>query len=265
MGKALEVLNGFSTAPSTTFTALTMASGTSSTVRNARPDSRIRLLQCWADNQGAGALRIRSPQMHDNVQGIRLNVVASEVQPLLPDNLIQPLQPQDQLTLENTGSATAGDIESAGFLLWYEDLVGVAGRFATADEVRKRGINLLTVENTITTGTAGNFSGEEAINAEFDLLRANTDYAIAGYLVSAECCSVRWRGVDFGNLGVGGPGFDTGRFVTRGWFMDLSDYFGIECVPVFNSANKAGTLVDAAQDENGTDVTVTTILIELAD
>jgi hypothetical protein len=33
---------------------------------------------------------------------------------------------------------------------------------------------------------------------------------------------------------------------------------------VFNSANRAGVLIDGAQDENGTDVTVTTLLALLS-
>ena len=35
-------------------------------------------------------------------------------------------------------------------------------------------------------------------------------------------------------------------------------------IPVFNSANKAGILVDAAQDENGTDVNVNSFFVELS-
>jgi len=35
-------------------------------------------------------------------------------------------------------------------------------------------------------------------------------------------------------------------------------------IPVFNSANKAGILIDGAQDENGADVTVQSIFAELA-
>ena len=82
MGKAFELIAGFVTAPSTTFTALTMATGSSLTVRNAPLGSEVRLLQCWSDQQTAGNIRIRSPKLHDNVQGIRLFSVASEVEPL---------------------------------------------------------------------------------------------------------------------------------------------------------------------------------------
>lgn len=264
MGQALELLTGFVTAPSTTLTALTMASGNSLTVRNAAAESKVSLVQLWADNQSAGILRLRSPQLHDNVEGLRFRVVASEVDPLLPSGALQPLRAQDPLVAELSGSATAGDIETACILIHYADLPGVSGRFIDPVALAERVVNVLTVENSIATGTAGGYSGEEAINAEFGLLKANKDYALLGYHVSAECAAVRYRGVDLGNLGLGGPGNDTDKHITGRWFIHLSEATGLPLIPVFNSANAAGILIDCAQDEVGTDVIVSTILAELA-
>lgn len=264
MGKALEVITGFVTAPSTTFTGWTLASGNSLTIRNTQLEKKVWLLDAWADNQTPGVLRIRSPKLHDNVQGIRNTVTSSDVAPLLPSGQPQKLIPQDQLIVEQTGSAVAGDIESGALLVYYEDLTGSDARLATTEQVLARMVNQFTVENTLALGTAGGYSGEEAINAEFDLFKANTDYALLGYLVNVECCTVRWRGADTANLGVGGPGNPDERFLTRNWFMDLADRFKLPLIPVFNSANKNAILIDGAQDENGTDVTVTSIFAELA-
>lgn len=264
MGKALELLTGYVTAPGATLTGLTMASGNVLTIRNASIDSLIVLITAWTDNQGAGVLRIRSPKLHDNVQGIRLYTVVSEVRPLIPSWTKQKLVPQDTLIVELSGSATAGDIETACLLVYYADLPGVEARLITHEELVGRIKHIVTVENTLALGTAGGYSGEEAINAEFDLLRANTDYALLGYLVSAECACVRWRGSDTGNLGVGGPGNELEKEVTRDWFVTLSQKTGLPTIPVFNSANKAAILIDGVQDESGTDVTVTSILAELS-
>lgn len=263
MGAALELLTGFAVAPGTTFTSLTMAAGNSATVRNAPLERRVLLLQAWVDAQGAGTFRIRSPKLHDNVQGIRLDTTPGYPVPLLPWGHVQRLIPQDTLTLELTGSAAAGDIETACMLLYYEDLPGVSARFVDKSTVLARTQNLVAVENTITPGTAGGYSGEEPINAEFDLLKANTDYALLGYLVDTECACVRWRGADVGNLGVGGPGDPDLRWLTKEWFVLLSERYGLPLIPVFNSANKSGILVDVAQDENGAAVTVTSIFAEL--
>lgn len=263
MGKAIEVVTGFVTAPGAAFTAWTLAAGNSLTIRNAAVDSKIMLLQAWADNQGVGTLRIRSPLLHDNVQGIRLDIVVSEVKPLIPSKFMQQLRPQDTLVAEQSGSAGAGDIETGAFMVYYENLPGTEARLMTVADVMARMRNLVTVENTIATGVAGGYSGEESIDAEFDLLHANTDYAILGYLVDTECAVVRWRGSDLGNLGVGGPGDELGRDFTRSWFLNLARLHDLPLVPVFNSANKGAVLLDCAQDENGADVTVTTILGEL--
>jgi hypothetical protein len=263
MGKAMQVVTGFVTAPSTTFTAWTLASGDSLTVKNCALNSPIYLLNVWGDNQTAGNIRIRSPKLHDNVQGIRLYNVASEVRPLLPYGMKQMLAPQDVIIAEQTGSATGGDIETGCLLLWYADLPGQDARLVKWTDIANRIKNFVTIENSLALGTAGGYSGEEAINAEFDLLKANTDYALIGYDCSAECAMVGWRGPDTGNLRVGGPGNELEKELTRSWFKDLSMWYDLPTIPIFNSSNKGATLIDGAQDENGTDSIVTHIYAEL--
>jgi len=263
MGRSLELLTGFVTAPSTTFTGLTMAVGNTLTIRNGPPTAMVRLLQAWADNQGAGNLRIRSPKLHDMAQGIRAHVSASDVAPLLSGGVPQRLYPQDLLVVELTGSATGGDIETASLLVYYDDVPGTEARLVKWSDIAGRIKHLAPVENTLALGTAGGYSGEETIIAEFDNWKANTDYALLGYLVSAECAAVRWRGSDTGNVGIGGPGNETLRHVTADWFKRLSLAFDLPLIPVFNSANKGAILIDGAQDENGTDVTVTSLFAEL--
>jgi len=263
MGRALEVISGYVTAPSTTHTALTMCSGNSATIRNAAVGSEIHLLQAWAKSQTAGEFRIMSPKLHDNVEGIQLYSTAARPVPLLPSYFRQRLYPQDTLTLDLTGSATAGDLELASILVGHEDLPGISGRFITAEQLYMSGVNILTVQNTLASGTTGDYTGEEAINAETDLLKANTDYALVGYLNAVLCGTIRWRGADFGNLGLGGPGAILDRAVTRDWFLHISRQFGAAWIPVFNSANKANVLIDCQQDEDGADPIVTSILVEL--
>jgi len=259
MPKALQLISGFVTAPSTTYTAWTMAAGDSLAVRNAREGSEICLLNMWADNQAAGNLRARSPLLHDNVNGLNAYVTASNVQPLFPLGSKQPLKSQDLLIVEQTGSATAGDIESGSLLVYYSDLPGADARLAHWNEIAGRIEQYMYVQNTLASGTAGGYSGEEAINAEMDQFKANRDYALIGYLNAVECCSIGWRGPDTSNLRVGGPGDEVFRDITREWFKSLSLMTGFPCIPIFNAANKAATLIDCTQDENGADPIVTSI------
>lgn len=262
MGLAMQVVSGFVTAPSSTFTALTLGSGDSLTVRN-HPRGRGWLLNAWADHQTAGNLRILSAQMHDNVQGLRLFSVASEVAPLLPLGLKIPLEPFDTIVASLTGSATGGDIETACLLMYYEDAHGFDARLLTWDQVKPRIVDVFTVENTLALGTAGGYSGEEAINSEFDQFKSNFDYALLGYQVSAECAMVGWRAPDTSNLRVGGPGNELRKELTGEWFKTLSQVYGIPAIPIFNANNKGGILIDGVQDENGTDTTVTSIFARL--
>lgn len=263
MGKALEVISGRVTAPGATLTALTMNTGDTLVVRNAPIESIIRLLNAWTDNQVAGTFRIRSPRLHDNVEGIRLDASVSEVKPLLPRRIVQQLVPQDTLVAQLSGSGVAGDIESAALLLQYDNLPGVSARLIDVPTLLANTLHIMTIENTLALGVAGDYSGEEAITAEFDQLKANTDYALIGYLVDTECALVGWRGSDTGNLRVGGPGDELGRDYTASWFYDLAMAYQMPLIPVFNSANKDAILIDGVQDENGADVTVTSIFAQL--
>lgn len=260
---ALEVLAGIATAPSTTITALTMSTGLTNTVRNCPEDSNPIMLQAWADAQGVGTLQARSPKLHDNIRGISLATSIAEIDPMLAMGVGQKLFAQDTMFLGISGSATAGDIETGCFLIYYPILPGVEARLITAQELKERSVNIMGAMNTLATGTAGNFTGQEAINAEFDQWKANVDYALAGYVVDVDCAAVRWQGSDSGNLGVGGPGNAKDKRLTSSWFVQLAEAFDLPLIPVFNAANKSAILIDAAQDENGADVTVTSLFHEL--
>lgn len=260
---ALELLTGFATAPSSTFTPLTMATGNSNTVRNTNDLSPVQLLTTWQDKQAVGAFRIRSPRLHDNVVGLTMEDVIAVPLPTMPMGISQTLIPQDTLTLEITGSAVGGDIETACMLLYYENLPGIDARLIDSDELRLRTANLMSAQNTLALGTAGGYSGQVAINATQDNFKANTDYALIGYTHSVQCAAIRWQGADTGNLGVGGPGDITNPQITATWFSMLSDLFRLPLIPVFNSANKNAILIDGAQDENGADTVVTSIFAEL--
>jgi len=271
MPKAIEVVAGQVTAPGATLTALTMNAGNSATVRNASLQSFIGLMATWARNNAAGIWRIRSPKLHDNVQGIRFRIPATDPEPLYPFDVVQRLVPQDTLTLELSGSAVGGQIEQAALLIYYVDLPGAAAKLITEDELLKRTQNVWTTEISVTPGVAGGYSGQVAINSSFDNFKANTEYALIGYAVDAQCSVVRFTSPDFANLGIGGPGIMSagagnfgGRWLTERWFIWLTRMYGIGLIPVFNSANKFGTLVDIMQNQAGASVNVTAILAELA-
>lgn len=260
--KALQLVTGFVTAPSTTFTALTMGSGDTLSVK-ALDGGKAYMLSFWSDQQTAGNVRIRSAQMHDNVQGIRAFSVASEVAPLNPTGGNIPLTQFDTLVIDMTGSGTSGDIETFSSLWYYENAMGFNARLVTWEQIKSQIIDYMYVENTLALGTGGGYSGEETIIVEFDQWKTTYDYALIGYQVSAECACVGWRGPDTSNLRVGGPGNDTRKELTGEWFKLISQATGHPTIPVIYGQNKGSILIDGAQDENGTDVTVTSIFARL--
>lgn len=263
MGKALEIITGRATAPGATLTAVTMSTGNSATVRASAPDTSAWLLSAWALNQAAGQLQLRSPLLHDNVRGMRFQIPAATPRPVFHSLPAQRLFSHDTLTIELSGSAVAADQEQMGALIYYDDLPGVNATFLSPEDVWSRAVNIVTVENTITTGAGGGYTGEELLNAESALLRSNTEYALVGYNVRVNCNAVRWRSSDWGNLGVGGPGIVSGTEITSHWFEQLSYIHDKPLIPVFNSDNIGSLLIDAMVDENATAIPVSTILVQL--
>jgi hypothetical protein len=81
-------------------------------------------------------------------------------------------------------------------------------------------------------------------------------------MVDVASTSIRVQGVDTGNLGVGFPGNLALRGLTSNWFEAMSDVVQLPLVPVFNSANKQGILVDV-QDNAASTKIVTLFMVEL--
>lgn len=262
MGLCCEILSGKVTNPSTTLTALTMATGDSLSVRSFPADGDAFLLNAWAQEATAGTLTITSPRMHDNVQGIRSNVLITNPQPLLPRAVMQRLYAQDTLVVKLSGGGSETDV--ASLLVWYRNVPGIDSQLHTWDEIKPRIVNILTVENQLTTGgTAGDYGGSAALNTNFDLLKANKPYAILGYQPTAACLSVGIKGPDTGNVRIGGPG-STSRIETRAWFIDINQFTGLPTIPVINSANRGSTFVDLISTVTSTANTVDLIMAELS-
>jgi hypothetical protein len=262
-GPALDVVTAQGTAISATISALAAATGDSLAIKNSPIERDARILSFWSDVQVAGTGRIRSARLHDNVQGIRFDTIIGDLRPYMPWGVSQKVFANDVLGVDLGGSAVAGDIEYIVLLVYYADLPGISAQFLGVDEIMRRAGNITAVENTIATGTGGGYTGGEAINVEFDQFHAGKKYALVGYLCDTEASAICWRGPDTGNLRVGGPGEETERELTADWFVRLSRAFALPLIPVISAENKAATLVDAVQDENGADTTVTSYFVEL--
>jgi hypothetical protein len=266
MPRALEVIAGYATNPGATLTTVTMSSGQSATIRGTDTTKGTWLLSTWAFNATAGELRITSPRLHDQAQGIRNRVTAALASTLIPGfgngSYAQRLYAQDNLTIQLSGGAS--EIDTTCLLIGYDDLAGIAGRFIDQPTLKKNGINIVTAEVTVTAVVTGNWGGAVAINSSYDTLIANTDYAVIGMMTDTRGCGMGLTAVDFGNLRVGVPCEPSLRFETANWFQQLSVAFNAPYIPVFNSANKTTTLVDVQTNGAGGTYTINVELVQLA-
>ena len=242
MGKCLNLVTGRVTNPGAVLTAVTFNTGDSAAVKNANPNSKIYLESVWAFGATAGVVRVMSPLMHDDAQCLRFRYTASDPSELVPDEFRQILYPQDTLLVFESGGGAETD--TVALLLYYEDLAGANANLFTWDQIAPRIVNYHSIECNLTSGgTAGQYGGAQAINANFDTLKANTDYAILGYECDSGFTALGITGPGTSNFRVGGPG-STRHEITAGWFVDLSRHGGFPAIPVFNSADKSNTIID---------------------
>lgn len=241
----------------TTFTQSVGMTGQTTTVRNTSLGSKINLEAMWGVESVLEIVRVRSPRLHDNVQGIRYQVPSNSVINLLGYRPQTPLVPQDLLVTE-IAAATA--VVGTSFLqISYASLPGSDGNYLTWGQVEPRVVDIMTQEVTPGNPTAaGQWSAGVALNSSFDLMKANTWYALLGYTTSVQCGAISIQGPDTGGLKVGGPG-PTNALETREWFCWMDEFGDEPGIPVINSANKAGTFVYLA-DYQATNAAVVDLL-----
>lgn len=257
----LNVITGRVTNPGSTLTALTPDTGDVFTVKSFPFSDRAMIIDAWAQTATIGVLRIRSPRLHDVAQGIRLRTSVATSRSLLPSELVQPLAPQDVLTVEGSGGGAETDVFS--FLVLYESGALPTTRLITAAEFQARQVNIFGAEVQITSsGTAGQYGGSAALNATFDTWKRNVDYAILGILSDTAGCTVGITGPDTGQTRIGQP-MAVEPLQTHEYFVNLSNRLNKPLIPVINAANIGATLIDAATTSAGATVNFTVICAEL--
>lgn len=242
---AIEVVTGRVTNPGAAFAALTPNTGNTFNIRDF-PDGGMAYVEgIWTQQATAGQIRLRSPRFHDDVQGIRKIAAAATVRNLFGDEEEQRVYPNDPLRFDMTGGGA--EVDSAAFLVYYRDLPGIAARLEMWESIKPRIVDLMgQVVDVAGPAVSGDWSAGTTITTPNDNLKADTDYAVLGYEVSAECLAVALAGTDTGNLKVGGPG-PTDPLETRDWFVSQARNHGTPHIPVFNSNNRGNTLVHVAR------------------
>lgn len=241
MGLAMDAILTAATNPSTGANTAA-AAGDSLTIRNFPTANPAYLEGIVRMGTTAGYGQVRSPLLHDNVQGIRITPGESPSLFSLPAETQQAMQPQD--TLISSISGGAGEVDILLILMYYTNLGGAQARFINPGDLQGNIMYAKPLQIAVTTGgTAGTWT-DTVITTSEDLLHANKDYAVLGYTANVALGFIGLKGIDTANLRVGGPG-STQEFPVSSYFVTMSQRTGRPHIPVFNSANKNSTYVSA--------------------
>lgn len=259
---ALELVTGRVLNPGAALTALTPNANSTFAVRTTPEGTKVTLENMWGQNATGGVARIRSPRMHDNVQGVRVRVPKNDARLLLPFAIKEPLYNQDVLTVESTGGAAETD--TLCYVVSYEKLPGTEANLKSPAEVLPRIQNIMGAEVTLESGaTAGEFGPTKFMSQEMNQFKRPHEYAILGYLVNTECAAVAFHGTDIGEVRIGGPGAVEPAW-TGEWFLRLSEETGLPCVPCFQAGNTESILVEVMAAVAKTAVSVTVLCAMLS-
>lgn len=241
--------------------AVTVANGDSLTVRSFAPPALAYLDDVIIKGGQSVTARLTSPYLHDTTRGITIISAGAPTVDALPKYGHQFLSTQDTLVLQATSGAANSSV--VALQNYYTDLGASDARLYGWGDVSGLIKEIKPVEVDCTTsGTIGEWS-DTLITTTENLLKANTDYAVLGYVVDVACAVVGIKGQDTGSLRICGPG-STNTYETSSYFVDKSNNTGRPYIPVINAANANNTSASTADDAASTAVKVQLVLAELS-
>jgi hypothetical protein len=260
MGAIFEVITGRATNPAA-LTAITVNTGDTAAVRAFGEGVSPLLENLWSQQATAGIIRARSNRLHDATQGIRLVANAANPVALMPLDSAQRLAATDVLTYEIQGGGA--EVDALAAMLYYDNMSGNVAKLGSWDQIRAQIVNLLTVQVDVAgPATSGDWSAGTVLTNFSNLLKADTYYAILGYVLDTASLAVGLQGPDTGNYRLGGPGA-LNPLESRDWFVRLSRASGRPHIPVIQSQNDDATRVFVARVGAGGTINVALIMAEL--
>lgn len=261
MPRAILTQSYFVANPSSTYTATAAATGDSLSVPSFTEGTLARLEQVIRGGATAGAVRVLSPRMHDNVTGLTFLTDKAGTVFLLPRDTGQPLYPSDTLVIQVTGGTN--ETEVAVLKMYFADLPGAAARLAMWGDIKDMIVNLKSFEVDVTaSGTAGQWTDTKFTTTE-DQLKADTDYAILGLTTDTALTAIAVKGPDTANYRIGLAGSDDTFNPTDGFIRD-SERHGTPHIPIINSNNRGSSFVSVVDKAASTTAKIGVICAQLA-
>lgn len=261
MPRTLRSVAGFFTAAGAGTNVVAPSVGTTGTFAiDAFTSGKAYLEAIWASGAAFDFLRYRSPRMHDNNQGIRLQVGTQFRSNLIPWEMRPQVYSSDTPTVEAdaTGAGTQLIVATYG----YDDLSTGAPNLANWSDVQSRIIDVSGSQVAVTSGAIGAYGNGVAIDTGFGNLKADYSYAILGYTCSVAVGAFAINGADTGNFDIAFPG-DPDPRETRNYFVRWAKESGAACIPVIQANNRFGTIVKSVDSAAATASTVTLIAARL--
>ncbi len=262
MPPAIDTVTATVTAAAAGGTAAAAVAGDSLIVRST--SGRVRLLNAWIDTDSNAFAQITSPKLHDNTRGLRFVTTAHNPYPLLPYEVMQDLYPVDTLAVTIASVAGAGKIDNLMMMVYYDDLSGVQQTLIDVPTLQKRKLETVTVQYAPGAPASGStYAGLVAISANSDLLKRGSSYALVGYQVSGNVTGITIRGADSGNLRIPMPGYFPSGFASGSWFYDLSNYYGLPLIPVFQANNSPAIFLEQISNDLLANISASLIFVRL--
>lgn len=262
MPRVLRSAAGFFTAAGAGTNAATLVAGGTGTIAiDAFNSGNAYLESVWAAGATTDFIRYRSPRMHDNNQGLRLFVGATQRTNLIPWGVDAQVYSSDIPTLEidATGAGTGLAVVTYG----YDDLNSGTPKLSTWDEIQPRIIDVMANSFTVTAGAIGSWGAGVTLNNATDNMKADSTYAILGYGCSVGVGAFAINGADTGNFDIAFPG-DPDTRETREYFISLSQQSGRPSIPLIQANNRGGTIIKSTDVAAATASTVSLIMARVS-
>jgi hypothetical protein len=243
MGLAIETVGFTATtgAVGNVYATAAADAGDQLSVRQFASGSKARIEFVGLQPAAAGATRIeiKSPSLHDNVQGMEFVTAESPAAFLLPRRTGESVVRGDTLTVQLATSIAAATVIGGAMSIYYENADGLGASLKMWSDISASVTHMKPF--SVTPGAvAANTWQDTSLTTAGAQLDADRYYAVLGYVCSDPYIAVGIKGQMTSNLRLCGPG-STSTLDISSYFAEMADREQTPHIPVFYANNRGAT------------------------
>jgi hypothetical protein len=258
---AFEIISGHVLQPGAIFTSITPNGNDSFTLRDYANPELVAIGSAVVS--GTGIVRIRSPRLHDNIDGIRLfNPAGAFNFKTFNPYLRQKLISGDTFQIDAQGATGVGQIDTHSLLVSYNDpRLGQSNMITLKEVQRYSSGNVISQEFIFATAVNGDYALEGSLLSAFptNRIKFKSYYALVSFNSNLNNFLVTFRGLDF-PFRYGAP---ANTQSSSGNFSETSFFSGLPTIPVIYGGNFNQTQIDSLNTSAGGTAAISLILVEL--